>query len=148
METLHESSRCTERIEETGVRLRRIRYTIDYNHETTIPSFTRFGAPALALAQDMRQDTYCNPLNIDYTYMIYNSDKDISYRSGADPAVVRFRGEYYMFVTRSNGYWHSKDLLDWDFIAPKTGIRRGATLRPRITIKTQCFMSPVILRVL
>ena len=29
-------------------------------------------------AQDMRQDTYCNPLNIDYTYMIYNSDRDIS----------------------------------------------------------------------
>lgn len=22
-------------------------------------------------AQDMRMDTYCNPLNIDYTYMIY-----------------------------------------------------------------------------
>ena len=39
-------------------------------------------------AQDMRMDTYCNPLNIDYTYMIYNSDKSISYRSGADPAVV------------------------------------------------------------
>ena len=26
-------------------------------------------------AQDMHMDTYCNPLNIDYTYMIYNSDK-------------------------------------------------------------------------
>ena len=39
-------------------------------------------------AQDMRMDTYCNPLNIDYTYMIYNSDKNISYRSGADPAGV------------------------------------------------------------
>lgn len=24
------------------------------------------GSPTLALAQDMRQDTYCNPLNIDY----------------------------------------------------------------------------------
>ena len=84
------------------------------------------GSPALALAQDMRQDTYCNPLNIDYTYMIYNSDKDISYRSGADPAVVRFRGEYYMFVTRSNGYWHSKDLLDWDFIAPKDWYPQGS----------------------
>ena len=72
----------------------------------------------LTQAQDMRMDTYCNPLNIDYTYMIYNSDKDISYRSGADPAVVRFRGEYYMFVTRSYGYWHSKDLLNWDFIRP------------------------------
>ena len=71
------------------------------------------------LAQDMRMDTYCNPLNVDYTYMIYNSSKDISYRSGADPAVVEFRGEYYMFVTRSWGYWHSKDLLNWDFITPE-----------------------------
>ena len=71
------------------------------------------------LAQDMRMDTFCNPLNVDYTYMIYNSSKDISYRSGADPAVVEFRGEYYMFVTRSWGYWHSKDLLNWDFITPE-----------------------------
>lgn len=32
--------------------------------------------------------TYCNPINIDYTYMIVNSHRNISYRSGADPAVV------------------------------------------------------------
>ena len=70
------------------------------------------------LAQDMRMDTYCNPLNVDYTYMIYNSSKDISYRSGADPAVVEFRGEYYMFVTRTHGYWHSTDLQNWNFINP------------------------------
>lgn len=69
-------------------------------------------------AQDMRMDTYCNPLNVDYTYMIYNSDKDISYRSGADPAVVEFRGEYYMFVTRTHGYWRSKDLQNWEFVRP------------------------------
>ena len=67
-------------------------------------------------AQDMHMDTYCNPLNIDYTYMIYNSDKNISYRYGADPAVVEFRGEYYMFVTRSHGYWRSRDLLNWEFV--------------------------------
>ena len=70
------------------------------------------------LAQDMRMDTYCNPLNVDYTYMIYNSSKDISYRSGADPAVEEFRGEYYMFVTRTHGYWHSTDLQNWNFINP------------------------------
>ena len=64
--------------------------------------------------------TYCNPLDLDYTYMIYNSDRNLSYRSGADPAVVEFRGEYYMFVTRSLGYWHSTDLTDWDFITPKS----------------------------
>lgn len=72
----------------------------------------------ISSGQDMRMDTYCNPINIDYTYMIYNSAKDISYRSGADPAVVEFRGEYYMFVTRSHGYWHSTDLQNWDFIEP------------------------------
>lgn len=26
-----------------------------------------------ATAQSMRANTYCNPLNVDYTYMIYNS---------------------------------------------------------------------------
>ena len=71
-----------------------------------------------ATAQSMRANTYCNPLNVDYTYMIYNSSNNLSYRSGADPAVVEFRGEYYMFVTRSHGYWHSTDLLNWDFITP------------------------------
>ncbi|HEX8357003.1 MAG TPA: family 43 glycosylhydrolase [Segetibacter sp.] len=69
--------------------------------------------------QDTQMSTYCNPINIDYTYSIYNAGNGISYRSGADPAVVRFRGEYYMFVTRSMGYWHSTDLTKWDFITPQ-----------------------------
>lgn len=77
-------------------------------------------------AQNTRMETFCNPLNVDYTYMIYNSDKDISYRSGADPAVVEFRGEYYMFVTRSHGYWHSIDLQNWNFIpAPANWYPQG-----------------------
>lgn len=77
-------------------------------------------------AQNTRMETFCNPLNVDYTYMIYNSDKDISYRSGADPAVVEFRGEYYMFVTRSHGYWHSTDLQNWSFIpAPANWYPQG-----------------------
>ncbi|MEG1587258.1 MAG: family 43 glycosylhydrolase [Bacteroidales bacterium] len=79
-----------------------------------------------AFAQSMQSRTYCNPLNVDYTYMIYNSADDKSYRSGADPAVVEFRGEYYMFVTRSMGYWHSKDLLNWDFIQPEKWYFEGS----------------------
>src|SRR3982751_5542347 len=72
-----------------------------------------------ARSQYTQMRTYCNPINIDYTYMIYNSNQDISYRSGADPAVVKFRDEYYMFVTRSLGYWHSTDLSNWTFITPE-----------------------------
>lgn len=70
------------------------------------------------VAQSTQMSTYCNPINIDYTYSIYNANNNISYRSGADPAVVEFRGEYYMFVTRSMGYWHSPDLTNWTFITP------------------------------
>ncbi len=77
-------------------------------------------------AQSSQSNTYCNPLNIDYTYMIYNAYQNISYRSGADPAVVRFRGEYYMFVTRSLGYWHSTDLLNWQFIHPEKWYFQGS----------------------
>jgi hypothetical protein len=69
--------------------------------------------------------TYCNPLNLDYTYKFTESDKDISYRSGADPAVVQFRGDYYMFVTRALGYWYSKDLTEWQFITPQRWYFQG-----------------------
>lgn len=77
-------------------------------------------------AQSTQMSTYCNPINVDYTYMIYNAHKDISYRSGADPAVVRFRNEYYMFVTRSMGYWHSTDLNNWTFIHPDKWYFQGS----------------------
>ncbi|HEY0897769.1 MAG TPA: family 43 glycosylhydrolase, partial [Sphingobacteriaceae bacterium] len=79
-----------------------------------------------AFAQETVPSTYCNPLNVDYTYMIYNAHNNISYRSGADPAVVRFRNEYYMFVTRSMGYWHSTDLLNWNFITPEKWYFQGS----------------------
>ncbi len=77
-------------------------------------------------AQEVVPETYINPLDIDYTYMVYNSSKNISYRSGADPAVIEYRGEYFMFVTRSFGYWHSKDLINWEFIKPKQWFFEGS----------------------
>ncbi|NJW54094.1 family 43 glycosylhydrolase [Salinimicrobium oceani] len=80
----------------------------------------------LANAQEVVPETYINPLDIDYTYMVYNSSNNISYRSGADPAVIEFRGEYYMFVTRSFGYWHSRDLVNWEFIKPKQWYFEGS----------------------
>lgn len=77
-------------------------------------------------AQYTQMSTYCNPINIDYTYAIYNAHEDMSYRSGADPAVVRFRNEYYMFVTRSMGYWHSTDLTNWTFVTPEKWYFEGS----------------------
>ncbi|HEX5553241.1 MAG TPA: family 43 glycosylhydrolase [Chitinophagaceae bacterium] len=103
-------------------------------HSVTHKITTKFLLPGLLMvlafmdstAQSTRMDTYCNPINIDYTYMIYNANNDISYRSGADPAVVRFKGAYYMFVTRSMGYWYSTDLNNWIFIHPEKWYFQGS----------------------
>jgi xylan 1,4-beta-xylosidase len=70
--------------------------------------------------------TYCNPIDIDYSYMSHYAYKDVSYRSGADPAVVRYKDGYYMFVTRSHGYWFSKDLSNWEFITPQSWYFNGS----------------------
>lgn len=71
-------------------------------------------------------DTYCNPIDIDYTYMSHYAYRDVAYRSGADPAVINFKGKYYMFVTRSHGYWVSEDMSNWKFIRPQSWYFNGS----------------------
>ncbi len=65
-----------------------------------------------------QQTTYCNPMDINYRYNFEQLNENISYRSGADPVIVNHKGEYFLFVTISGGYWHSKDLVNWNFIVP------------------------------
>lgn len=56
--------------------------------------------------------TICNPVNISYRFC---SDEP-SRREAADPTVVWFRDRYYLFASKSGGYWHSTDLVQWTFI--------------------------------
>ncbi|MFT4834475.1 MAG: xylan 1,4-beta-xylosidase [Marinoscillum sp.] len=72
------------------------------------------------------QKTYCNPVDIDYTYMSHYASKGVSYRSGADPSVINYKGKYFMFVTRSHGYWYSEDLSKWTFIRPQSWYFNGS----------------------
>jgi hypothetical protein len=90
-----------------------------------VPGLIRPYAAAQLATNPPPASTFCNPLNLDYTYKITESDQDISYRSGADPAVVGFRGGYYMFVTRALGYWYSNDLTQWKFITPQRWYFQG-----------------------
>ncbi len=77
--------------------------------------------------QRNKYKTYCNPIDIDYTYMShYRAKNKVSYRSGADPAIVNFRGKYYLFVTRSHGYWMSDDMSNWTFIRPQSWYFKGS----------------------
>jgi hypothetical protein len=39
-----------------------------------------------------------------------------SRREAADPTMVAYKGAYYLFASKSGGYFHSKDLIQWDLI--------------------------------
>ncbi len=60
----------------------------------------------------MRIQTICNPVNINYQYQ----DGYFS-RESADPAVILYKEEYYLFASHGSGYWVSSDLADWEFIS-------------------------------
>jgi xylan 1,4-beta-xylosidase len=67
-----------------------------------------------------QQKTYCNPINIDYGYTpIPNFSQWGRHRATADPVIVNYKGDYYLFSTNQWGYWVSSDLSNWKFISRK-----------------------------
>src|SRR5213594_3464598 len=63
--------------------------------------------------------TYCNPLDLDYQYNFEQRERNISYRSGADPVLINHQGQYYLFGTIAAGFWHSTNLRDWRHVKPR-----------------------------
>jgi xylan 1,4-beta-xylosidase len=71
-------------------------------------------------ARPAQPETYCNPLNLDYGYCpIPNFVEQGKHRATADPSLVIFRGDYYLFSTNQWGYWWSPDLGVWNFVPRK-----------------------------
>ncbi len=67
-----------------------------------------------------QQKTYCNPVNIDYGYTpIPNFSEWGRHRATADPVIVNYKGDYFLFSTNQWGYWWSEDLTKWNFIPRK-----------------------------
>ncbi|MFT4015887.1 MAG: family 43 glycosylhydrolase [Agriterribacter sp.] len=67
-----------------------------------------------------QQRTYCNPINIDYGYTpIPNFSEWGRHRATADPVIVNYKGDYFLFSTNQWGYWWSSDMLNWKFISKK-----------------------------
>lgn len=67
-----------------------------------------------------QQKTYCNPINIDYGYTpIPNFSEWGRHRATADPVIVTYKGEYFLFSTNQWGYWWSSDMLNWQFVSRK-----------------------------
>jgi xylan 1,4-beta-xylosidase len=69
-----------------------------------------------AISQNKQNQTsLCNPLNLSYRFCLDAPSR----REAADPTMVTFKGEYYLFASKSGGYFHSTDLINWDLITTK-----------------------------
>lgn len=70
----------------------------------------------IAIQSEAQQKTYCNPVNIDYGYTpIPNFAEWGKHRATADPVIVNYKNDYYLFSTNQWGYWWSHDLVKWNF---------------------------------
>ena len=86
------------------------------------------------------QKTYCNPIDINYQYNFEQKARNISYRSGADPVIVNHKGEYYLFVTISGGWWHSKDLLHWQYVKPNVWPREDMCAPAALSVRDTLYL--------
>lgn len=66
---------------------------------------------------ELSGQSYANPMDLPYRFQ----PQAPSRREAADPTMVVFHGEYWLFASKSGGYWHSKDLLHWVKVVP-TGL--------------------------
>lgn len=71
-------------------------------------------------AEAKRFSTFCNPIDIEYMIQRGKRQKDGRvtdvFCESADPALVVFNGEYWLFASHGEGYWHSKDMGRWKFV--------------------------------
>jgi hypothetical protein len=59
---------------------------------------------------------YCNPMNLSYRFCLDAPSR----REAADPTMVLFKDNYYLFASKSGGYFVSPDLLNWKLVTTPT----------------------------
>lgn len=64
---------------------------------------------------NIQPTTICNPMNLSYRFCLDAPSR----REAADPTLILFKDEYYLFASKSGGYFHSTDLIHWDLITTK-----------------------------
>lgn len=76
-----------------------------------------FGMQQVAISQNQPAKTYANPMDLAYRFALAPPIR----REAADPTMVVFHGEYWLFASKSGGYWRSTDLKHWTLVVP-TGL--------------------------
>lgn len=85
-------------------------------HHKLITAILAFAATMPTAAQNGNKPVIvANPMELNYQFQPL--DKDPARREAADPVCEYFNGKYYLFASKSSGYWTSDNLADWKYIA-------------------------------
>jgi hypothetical protein len=71
-----------------------------------------FGCQQPSEKDNIEVNTICNPVNLSYRFQLEQPSR----REAADPTVILFKELYFLFASKSGGYWYSHDLLKWEFV--------------------------------
>lgn len=87
----------------------------------SLNTFKPAAAANTAAGSLSRPATFCNPINLPYRFALedYQFRGKQYGREAADPYIVSRDGEYWLFLSKSGGYFHSTDLIHWDLIIPE-----------------------------
>ena len=66
--------------------------------------------------QQQQGNIVTNPINLNYRFQFGEPSR----REAADPVLEYFKGKYYLFASKSGGYWSSEDLCEWTYIPCKS----------------------------
>ncbi|WP_298649191.1 family 43 glycosylhydrolase [uncultured Proteiniphilum sp.] len=58
--------------------------------------------------------TFCNPVNLNYRFMKIKEGAGI--REAADPVIIEYQDKYYLFASKSSGYWYTEDFQNWTHV--------------------------------
>jgi hypothetical protein len=72
---------------------------------------------AMAAAPNPLKGTYCNPIDLPYNFWEVRNGQ--GYREQADPDMVVYKGEFFLFASHAGGYFWSTDLHDWHLVIPQ-----------------------------
>jgi len=70
-----------------------------------------FGMTGFPCFSQAVSKTFCNPLNLNYRFMTDTPSR----REAADPVILLWKEKYFLFASKSGGYWYSDDLLGWGY---------------------------------
>jgi len=77
-------------------------------------SFLTFYGRNCQAGEAAQPSTFCNPLNLPYRFSLESPSR----REAADPTIVRWNNEYWLFASKSGGYRHSSDFAHWTLVVP------------------------------